>query len=351
MRIQVMAYPSIKVFEGIVDPNQSVRDILTVIQSKSASQPVWQRIKPDNRSDEAEAESESESESESGPVLIVDRNQYFHRMPVDDEVNKYYDGKAGEMYRIRDHSSTRYRIVTPPISMPKDKQKSKVKQVTGILYASAYDTLLVMLADRGCDADILGKFSIPRAKMLDYYESNNISGITIPDLSKNDILVNHRDHAVYVVFISPDIDVMTSRRYSDLKTKLSAWMDEIINHYNRITGSVLAHVSSDDIDEDADGGALAEFTNKIEIIIVYNNDKGGTEMVPDLKHKFYQAFPVQNLSFNVTKHIEQPVFTMLNSIKDRAEIRNMYAINGRTLASDETLASYGLREGVRLMLV
>jgi hypothetical protein len=322
MIIQVNTYPSVRLFEGDVDSSLSVKDILNIIKKKS--------------------------KFDDSSVLIVDRNQNFHRIPIDDQVNKYYDGKLGEIYRIMDGSSTRYRIVIPHISMPKDKQKAKVKQVTGILYASAYETLLTMLGDRGCNRSTLSKFSISRADMIDYYRQD-ITAVTIPDLRGKDILINHRKRAVYVVFLPTDNNMMTSRRLNDLKTMLVVQTTSCIDHYNRITGSKLGHITLDDINNDDD--AVAAIAATIELIIVYNNEEDGTEISPDFKNKFYQAFPVQNLSFNVTKHIDQPTFTLLNSVTDRDEIRSMYAINGRTLSSEETLDSYSLRDGVRLMLI
>lgn len=325
MRIHLSGYPSRKYFEGPVDPKRTMRKILT--------------------------EAELSDIIDEGTSVTVDKNQDFHRIPVDDQVNKYYDGKLGEMYRIMDGSSTRYRIVVPPIPMPKEKQKSKPKMITGTMYANAYDTLLTMLGDRGCDRDQLASFSIPRAKMCEHYNRGNIHNITIPDLKGDQVLTNHRGHAVYVVFVSPDVDVMTSRRFADLKHMLSNWSAEVADHYNRVSGKHVTPFTVEDIDEDEPGSPLAEFCDKIELIIVYNNEKSSPEMSPDLRHKPYQGFAVQTLSFNVTRHVDQPTYTLLNGTSDRAEIARLYAMNGRTIELDTPLAEYNLREGARLIVI
>lgn len=324
MRIQISGYPAKKHFEGSVDPKHTMRQIMEEQQI-----PIDEKTR-----------------------VIVDKNQDFHRIPIDDQVNRYYDGKLGEMYRIMDGNCTRYRIVIPPIPQPKDKQKAKAKMVTGIMYANAYDTILTMLGHRKCDPDILASFSMPRAKICEHYNKGNIHSITIPDLRDDQILINHRGHAMYVVFVSPDSDVMTSRRYADLKHMLVNWAAEIAEHYNRTSGSHITPFGLEDIDADEPGGLLDEFCNKIEIIIVYNNEKSGTEMSPDLRHKPYQGFAVQALSFNVTRHIEQPSkYVLLDGEHDRAEIASMYSINGRTVDLDTPLSEYNFRDGVRFISV
>lgn len=75
-------------------------------------------------------------------------------------------------------------------------------------------------------------------------------------------------------------------------------------------------------------------------------------MSPDLRHKPYQGFAVQTLSFNLTRHEDQPTtYTMLDRERDRAEIARLYAMNGRTVDLDTPLSEYNFRDGVRLIVI
>ena len=331
MHLQVVTYPSQKVFEGSIDPSMKVIDVINHIGK----------------------ESKLKDFDVTGRYLIVDRNQQFHRIPEDDAVNRYYDGRQGELYRIEDGSSTRYRYVTAPIPISKDKGKPKEKLVTDSMYALAYDTLLAMLADRGCNQQVLDKYLMPHDQMKNHFKADNLSNITIPSLAEESLIINKRKRAVYVFFLRSSDKMMISRRYAALREYLVSIINEIIPHYNSIPGidKLSGPIGEEDILEESPNSAIAKFAEKIEVIVIYNNPAGGTEITPGIPHKFMQMFAVQNLSFNVTKHVDQPSFTLLDEVKDRDEIRDMYAINGRTLDPDETLSVYNLREGARLILI
>lgn len=281
--------------------------------------------------------------------LIVDKNQQFHRIPQDDVVNQYYDGHLGEIYRVNDDRSTRYRIVIPPIPQPavKGKDRKKYRTATGALYASAYNTVLQMLIDRGCDPEQVARLSLSRAGVTEGYTH----GMTVPGLKSNNILYNWRGKAMYVVFLSPTDDTVIRRNQTDLKSMLSVQMMDIAEHYNaNHDGDPLPMLSHEDFDveQNPDLAVLHELEKRIELVIVYNGETGSKQIVPKFHPIFFQLFSVQSLSFNITRHVEQPKYEL---ISNRDEIREIYAINGRTLESDQTLASYNLRDGVSLIYV
>jgi hypothetical protein len=323
MNIQVSMYPTHQIFNGQVDPQQSIADVINHITSTSSG-------------------------SGMGKTLVVDKNQNFHRIAFNDVVNKYYDGQLGEIYRIVDGSSVRYRIVQtlPTIAI----EKKHGVTVTGSIYSSAYNTILQMLTDRGCDSDMVAKSNLSRDKISKTFQSGSL---IIPSLSDKNVLVNKRGRAVYTIFIEHTNDVMIKNSHGALKDMLSSRMNDILKHYNAHSGQSDLTFDSGDMDEDIVGGPLSVLTDNIELIIIYNNEDNAKHIVPKLNpsNMFFQAFPVQNLTFNVTMQESQPSFTLLQQGKDDDEIRSIYSINGRQLEADKSLASYGLRDGIRLILV
>jgi len=324
MHIYVGKYPQEKLFDGKVDPNMTVGDIIDMHLS-------------------------SASDDES--VLIIDRNQNFHRITVDDAVCQHYNGRLGEIFRITDGSAVRYRMVVPSITLTKEKAKPKEKRVSDSIYASAYENILTMLQDRGCSPDQVAKFSIPRDQLLSYYQKGAIQNLTIPGLEATDPqLVDSRGRAVYVFFLTPEDDVVISRRGTAYRGMLVTLMNDVIKHHNAVNSADMAQLDVEDLQVDATVRAFAE---KFEIVIVHNNPSGKTEYDVGLTPRFHQTFAVQNLSFVVTRHVDQPLFVLLN-LNDpdhRKEIRHIYAQNGRMLDRDKKLSSYGLRDGVRLILI
>lgn len=323
MRIQISTYPAERLYDGDVDPTLSITEIIKLVAPK-------------------------EFDTE-GRVLIIDKNQNFHRIPVDDPVNRYFDGRQGEIYRIVD-SSVRYRIVIPPIPASKEKGKTKEKRVSDSVYASAYENILTMLSDRKCNQDTLAQFSLPKQKIIQLYRTGSLDSLSIPGMDSTVQLINGRKRAVYVFFLGPHEDVLTSRRGTELKGLLLNWMNEVITHHAKVTGEQMTLIDRDMLITGSSDEVVA-FAKRFELIIIYNNPTEKAEIAAGIEPKFYQAFPVQNLAFVVTNHVDQPNFTLLDGNTDREEIRNMYAQNGRILEGDKSLNSYSLRDGIRLMLI
>ena len=327
MHIYVGKYPQEKLYDGKVDPDITISELIQTHLKKSAD-------------DES--------------ILVIDRNQNFHRITVDDAVCRHYNGKPGEIFRITDGSAVRYRVVVPSITLTKEKAKPKEKRVSDSIYASAYENILTMLQDRGCDPELVAKFSIPRDQLLSYYQSGAIQSLTIPGLEPTDPqLIDSRGRAVYVFFLSPDKDVIISRRGTDYRAVLVSYMNDVIKHHNSVKDAgepdmAQLDVGSLQVEDDVRG-----FAEKFEIIIVHNNPTGKGEYDVGINPKFHQTFAVQNLSFVVTRHVDQPIFVLLNpqDPDHRKEIRHIYAQNGRMLEGDKKLSSYGLRDGVRLILI
>jgi len=298
----------------------------------------------------------------AGRVLMVDKNQSFHRIMLDDKANRYYGGRLGEIYRIIDGSSVRYRIVTMPLSQPA-VEKKKLIEVTGKEYAMAYENIITMLIDRLAtahgavpgstavtSADDVAQFSIPRATMMKYFAGGSIRDLTIPDLEGTVQLTNSRGQAMYVFFLDPQDDILVKRKVKALYAELVGYMNRVIEHHRKVTGEQLSPITVDDFDH-AYKGSIAQFAAKFELILIYNDPTESPVINTGIDSRFYQTFSVQQMSFLVSKHIDQPHFTLLHPDRDKEEIRNIYAQNGRPLDPNDTLADYSLRDGVRLVLI
>lgn len=321
MNIRVSTYPAVKIFEGVVDPNMTVSQLLKHLPKIEGAQ------------------------------LIVDRNQYFHRIPINDVTNQYYDGHIGEIYKITDDKSLRYRIVVPPIPVPKSVEDQMHKIVhrtpTGSVYSSAYDTIMQMLIDRGCAPEKVARLSLSRAAVIEGYTN----GMSIPSLKSSDILYNWRGKAVYVIFLTPSNETLIRNSQTDLKGLLITHMSDIIEHYNvHHVHSSLPMLSHDSFDPDQDPGfsVLHELSKRIELILVYNGEGQSKQIVPKFGPVFFQMMSVQQLAYNVTRRIDSSKHELL---RDRDEIRKIYATNGRTLEPDQLLSNYNLRDGTSLMYI
>lgn len=319
--VQVFTYPQRKLFEGKLPSDKTVDELIGDIGA-------LQDFDITDR------------------VLIIDRNQNFHRIGMDDAINRYYNGRLGELYLITDVSEVRYRLVVPPIPVTKDKGKTKEKRATADVYASAYENALTMLQDRGCDPDILTKFSIPREHLIEYLGKGQV--LTIPGLEVGDEqLVDSRGRASYVFFLQP-ADDMVIKKGNAFKMGLTLMMNRVIEHHNSRSEEDIDTFIMDDL---LDQKKVQTFADQFEIVIVYNNPFSKPDSGMDIKPRFYQPISVQNLSFVVTEHVDQPHFKILDKFKDVEGIRQLYAQNGRILEGDKTVSSYKLRDNVRLMLI
>lgn len=339
MQLQIVTYPNKKVLSKDFPDDSTVDDVLKDITGETGV-------------------------NTDGMSLIVDKSSLFMRIPEDDETNRYYNGQLGEIYRILDGSArhladdttdvTRYRMVMRPVPTTKEKSKHRYNKVTPELYTSAHETLLTMLKDRGCDATEVDKYAMDLVQMRQEYD--NLGSYTVPSVyDDSPPLINHRGKCVYAAYLSPDNEIMTTRKAGPFCREFVVPLaNSAITHYNKVVA-----VSEDDQLESIDQKELLDsrnenmirFTERIELILVFNNAYCATVLKTGIPHKCLQAFSVQSLSFNITQHVYQSKFTLLNLDTHRDELRDIYALNGRILDPRKTLKSYHLRSSAKLVLL
>ncbi len=331
MKIQIFALskPNKKITGAgidLVDPDTTPRDILTRIAT------VYDKtiINLDAKSRD----------------LIVDKTASIPRMALNDPVNEYFNGHQGDMYRIVDDSSTRFRMVAGNTVQNKTKT-SPFHDVTAEMYYSAYNTVLDMLKDRRSEEDLavseVDKLRITPKKMEEIFVNGQFAQLDIKGVQ------NRRGQYMYVYFLQKDDDTPVTRKRSagakgPFKTLVTDLMTATVKHYNTLTGEAIEVPSL----SDERGQNTQIFLDKIEIVVVYNNQQNDAPVKMDVPAQF---FSVQQLVFNITKHMDQPSFYLLDPNKDRAEILDVLSLNGLVLEKDKPLKDFNIKEGAKLILL
>jgi DNA-directed RNA polymerase subunit H (RpoH/RPB5) len=279
--------------------------------------------------------------------LIVDKTASIPRIALNDPVNEYYNGHIGEIYRIVDDSSTRFRMVTGPTVRVKTKT-SPFHDVTAGMYYSAYNTILDMLKDRRNEGDEstseVEKLRIKPTDIIPLFTDNNFDQLNIMGLQ------NRRGQSMYVYFLQMnDERPVSSRKRSSgskvsFKELASSIIKDTIDDYNSKNAEKLEMPAAVD-ERSPHVQALLE---RVEIVVVYNNQSNDNLVKLDLPVQF---FSVQQLVFNVTKHVDQPSFYLLDPNKDREEILDVLSLNGLVLDKGHSMSDFNIKDGAKLILL
>ena len=329
MKIQIFALskPSKKITgPGIdqVDPETTPREILTRIAA------AYNSVIPN---------------IDVARDLIVDKTASIPRIALNDPVNEYFNGHQGDMYRIVDDSSTRFRMVAGSTVKIKTKS-SPFHDVTADMYYSGYNTILDMLKDRRSEEEAVSevdKLRITPKKMGEIFENGQFPQLDIKGIQ------NRRGQYMYVYFLQKDDETPVSRKRSagakgPFKALVTELLKTTVDHYNKLTGDNIEIPSV----TDERGHSTQIFLDKIELVVVYNNQQNESLVKLDVPAQF---FSVQQLVFNVTKHMDQPSFYLLDPNKDRAEIVDVLSLNGLILDKDKPLRDFNIKDGAKLILL
>lgn len=282
----------------------------------------------------------------TGRKLIIDRSILLSAISSKDPVNQYYRGTIGDIYRIDDVNGVRYRRVAKgDMQQTQNKINSAPSQDVPGSYFKAYETLITMLTDRRCtlnssnSSNSSNSLSSLRKKLSDMKQTveSNISQLNIKGLK------DRNDRDVYVVFMAHDNYILTTRQKAGIISGNPVVVDiikDIATKHN---------LEQFDIDDEAKLNAYAKYA---DIIIVYNNPTN-EHVTIEKTHSgtFLQFFSVQQLSFNITKHRDQPTFYLLDPKADRKELVDIYSLNGIILDTDKKLSDYKITSDTKLILI
>jgi DNA-directed RNA polymerase subunit H (RpoH/RPB5) len=328
LKIQILALPN---------PNKKLTGVgIDVITTTTTPREVLAKIAAAHPSLKAETR-----------ALIVDKTVSIPRITLNDPVNAYYNGHLGDMYRIVDDSSTRFRIVAG-MSAPAKTLQTGGREVSDKMYYSAYNTVLDMLKDRRHEGDVTSEVDALRIKpedMTTLFKDDQLTKLNIMGVA------NRRGQQMYVFFLPKDEEALVSRKRSTgAKTPFKTLVNELIktalDDYNSKVpkGDALAPPVLDD-ERNPD---TQKFVEKIEMIIVYNNQYNDNLVKLDVPVQF---FSVQQMVFNITKHMDQPSFYLLDPNKDRDEILDVLSLNGLVLDKDKPMSEFNVKDGTKLILI
>jgi hypothetical protein len=141
----------------------------------------------------------------------------------------------------------------------------------------------------------------------------------------------------------PDDSILTTRKRAGIISGNSA-VSNIIKNL-----ATTYKLSQFDIDDEMILSAYAKYA---DIIIIHNNPTNEVIAV-EKTHSgtFLQFFSIQQLSFNITKHRDQPRFVLLDPQVDRAELVDIYSLNGIILDPLKKLSDYNITSDVKLVLI
>ncbi len=266
-------------------------------------------------------------------TLIIDKSSCFKRIAQDDPMCRYYRGRIGDIFRIRNPNSVNYRMVVKP-TVSGVVKKTLAMEATAELYYKAFNTAIAMLMarQRPDDAKVTDSLRISQADMEKIIANENYETLSL------DTIPNKHGQMMFVRFINREAK---DKSFARLKNEyISPEIGRIITLYNALP-NVTPVESVDD----------ADLSKKVDIIFIYNNSKGA--LIPDLKltSDYAQLFSVQQLSFDITKYAEQPEFTLLDPVVDRAEIRDQYRQNGQVISREDTLDSFNLKENNKIIAI
>jgi DNA-directed RNA polymerase subunit H (RpoH/RPB5) len=253
-------------------------------------------------------------------VLMVDGTKNITRLSRDDPVNKYFGGNPGDVYRIEDRGTIRYRIVYNVNEKGSQREKPSAGQSPtddpAVTYRKALSTVYQMIQDR--------RYQAAAAPGVDLDDTANMTITATRDGKKR----------LYVVFLDPTNDHMLSKKLI---------MDEDFEAiFERVKTDIPALPEFDFSDETTIDSSAAEYGKHASVIVVYNNPRKKTSSIATryANNPLLHFYSVQDLQFNIMRHVMQPKFTLLdlNVPEEREEIFELFKMQGTVLDLDKTLA-------------
>lgn len=254
-------------------------------------------------------------------MLLVDGSKNITRLSRDDPLNRYFGGNVGDIYRIETRGTISYRIVYNINEKGSQREKpasgDKPQEVPSVVYSKALRTVLEMIGDRRY------KLTGP-APQVDLEDTSNMTIRAVRDGKKR----------LYTVFLDPTNDHIISKKLV-MDEDFSAILDQV----KRDKPSLPEFDFSDETTIEA---SMAEYGKHATVIVVYNNPRKKTSslITKYATNPLFQFFSIQDLQFNIMRHVMQPRCTILdlNIPEERDEIVELYKMQGTVLNLDKTLA-------------
>lgn len=340
MKFIVTTYPGIHLKGKGIDDVDSSSVVGTIVDNIQAH-PVYSRLP---------------SSSDPSISLVLITSDSFARILDTDPMCMWYGGAEGELFRITGNTGIKYRkVVRTPSESKSKKEKNnpnKFSPASKSLYVAAYKSVMVMLSDRqgGDEASDEQKTNLVRLtasedEIMEHFDGNNLPSLDIknPELP----LLSRRGKYMFVYFLKHDDTSLTGtpKNYDEFMYDL---VQSTVESYNAIQGVQPLRAPAD-----MDELKASPIGEKIEIIIIYNNDKNQTPVpIKTNSHIPYVTyFAAQQIPMALSRHCEQPSFLLLTPTlqQDRQELREIYTMHGITLDLSMTVEQLNLKSNSRLV--
>ena len=257
-----------------------------------------------------------------GRHILVDGGSFIPGIIHEDPVNEYYRGMPGDIYRIEDAGKVRYRRVVRGELLRKEvKRTDVIPQVVGLTYIRAVQTVMQMCQDR--------KMS---GAMPDWTPDDIVRLLETDELLLRD-MKDRNGRQVCIFFMGPEesLDSKTIDHYVGRGLK---YLSESSPAISRMQGDTVFNLN--------EPRSHQQYAPHGELLIIYNSPD--YKMPParlKFSSNFLQFMSVQQLQHNITRHQDQPIFTLLEK-SDSKEILDVYMLNGQLLEDGKPLSEYNL---------
>jgi hypothetical protein len=255
-------------------------------------------------------------------VLLFDGSSNITRIGFEDPINHYFGGQENDIYRIEDQTSMRYRIVynLTDKNTARDVKKTVAPLSPEEMFLRARKTLLELYTDR--------------QYRLETDATEEEGGLLLEG-------VNATNRRLYTISI--ELEYMKKNIGHLFKNELLLQILERI----RETFPVLPEFDFEKIDQ-----SCAEYAKYAHILVVYDNPaKMNLPVKMKHHHVFLQFMAIQQLQFNISRHVSQPKMTLLDRSTDREEILELYRLNGEELRPEKTLGDYAITQETKLIII
>jgi hypothetical protein len=252
--------------------------------------------------------------------LFFDGSGRITRIGFEDPINLYFGGQENDIYRIEDSTSMRYRIVyniTDKI-VPRDVKKTVAPLSPEEMLLRAKKTLGELYSDRRYTLNVSDE------------ESLIFEGVHV-----------NNQRRLFTVLV--ELEYMKKNIGHLLKSEM---MVEVLSRIKE------RYPSLQEFDYEKIEQSCAEYAKWANIIVIFDNP-AKVNLPVKLKHHhaFLQFFPIQQMQFNISRHVSQPKMTLLDRNENREEILELYRLNGEELCPDKTLGDYNLSPDTKLIII
>jgi len=296
-------------------------------------------------------------DAEGKSLIHMSDKGTFARYFDNDPINQWYGGGIGDIFRITQCSTMRYRIVVKALPEKKSKKeknkRDKFSTASAETYFKAHNSIIDMLRDRqGLSSEQTSTVDIYRydkARVKEQFAANRLDEL---DIKGDAFIVNRRGKRMFVYYLDSTDDILVGGKKKSLWELVTGIVDEVTDAFNA-NPSVRVKLTAPD-PQLPNSQESQKFMEYVEIIIIYNNENNATPIttkVPTIP--YIQFFSVQSIPMSLPYHVEQPEFHLLvpKNSEDRKEIREMYKIHGMELSESTTVSEYALKSGSRLYFI